>query len=292
MSWDRWAWGGFWCWIWCCYCQSQGVAQTPDAIQDTARRQQLAQRFHVLAVQSPGILLPLYVYPDEQGQRVYRTVAAAKQAYPRVPMWVIVNPADGPGRAVDEQYQAAINRLRAAGCVLLGYVATGYRQRPRHAVQADIQRWRTFYPQVQGVFFDELEVSDTDEAELHQAELSRYAQALGYWPLVGNPGTIAPQRFFDRDWLDVIVIHEEASWPDVALWEKMAKAGIPRFQRAALIHSDQRPQSLAHIAPQCLNHLGWIYVTDDRLQDGTSAGNPWDSLSSNFETLCRLLNAR
>jgi hypothetical protein len=43
---------------------------------------------------------------------------------------VVVNPASGPGKAADANYTKAIDRLRGAGCVVLGYVTTNYGKRP------------------------------------------------------------------------------------------------------------------------------------------------------------------
>jgi GNAT superfamily N-acetyltransferase len=103
-------------------------------------------------------------------------------------MWVILNPASGPGSQVDGNYTKAIDRLCGAGCVVLGYVPTGYGKRPEGQVRRDIDRWLRLYPRVHGIFFDEMRYEDSEAAVAYQAALSRYAHDSGCWPTVGNPG--------------------------------------------------------------------------------------------------------
>jgi hypothetical protein len=136
-----------------------------------------------------------------------------KRRYETVPMWVIVNPQSGPGEQVDGNYTKAIDRLRGAGCVVLGYVSTSYGKRTQDEVRADIDRWLAMYPRIQGVFFDEMRYEDTDEAVQYQSALTRYAHGAGCWPVVANPGADTPGRFFAADAADVIVIAEGDQWP-------------------------------------------------------------------------------
>ena len=78
------------------------------------------------------MLVPLYVYPaDVHTNPAYNRLMDLKRRYETVPMWVIVNPASGPGERVDANYTKAIDRLRGAGCVVLGYVTTSYGKRTR-----------------------------------------------------------------------------------------------------------------------------------------------------------------
>ena len=60
--------------------------------------------------------------------------------YREVPFWVIVNPASGPGEAVDANYTKAIDRLIGAGCVVLGYVPTDYGRAPFEQVEKICRR--------------------------------------------------------------------------------------------------------------------------------------------------------
>src|SRR5262245_17651412 len=150
------------------------------AADSPAERRQQAREFHLRAQERTGVLVPLYVYPKDVHQNsAYTRLIDLKRRYETVPVWVIVNPASGPGERVDDNYTQAINRLRGAGCVVLGYVATSYGKRPQAQVRKDIDRWLELYPRVQGIFFDEMIYEDTDAGARYQAALNRYAHDVG-----------------------------------------------------------------------------------------------------------------
>ncbi|MFN0199168.1 MAG: spherulation-specific family 4 protein, partial [Planctomycetaceae bacterium] len=141
-----------------------------------AERRQRAMEFHFRAQERTGILVPLYVYPaDVHTNKTYNRLIDIKRRYETVPIWVIVNPASGPGTDVDANYTKAIDRLQGAGCVVLGYVSTSYGKRKSLEVTHDIDRWLTMYPRIQGIFFDEMIYDDTEVAAAYQTDLNRYA---------------------------------------------------------------------------------------------------------------------
>src|SRR5436190_7069951 len=193
------------------FARTAPAADEPNA----AARRERAQQFHLRAQERTGLLVPLYVYPaDIHTNRVYNRLIDIKRRYATVPFWVIVNPASGPGNAIDANYTKAIDRLQGAGCVVLGYVTTSYGKRPAADVHADIDRWLKMYPRTQGIFFDEMIYEDTEAAAKYQAALNRYAREAGCWPTVANPGAETPGRYFAADAADVIVVHEGNEWPD------------------------------------------------------------------------------
>ena len=105
------------------------------------------QQWLARATQPTGLLIPLYSYPAHVHQNeTFNRLIALKRKYPTVPCCVIVNPASGPGEAVDENYRKAIDRLYGAGCYLAGYVSTEYGDRDAAAVTVDLERWHTLYP--------------------------------------------------------------------------------------------------------------------------------------------------
>jgi hypothetical protein len=63
----------------------------------------------------------LYVYPrDVHKNSTYNRLMDLKRQSETLTMWVILNPASGPGKGVDANYTKAVDRLIGAGCVVLG----------------------------------------------------------------------------------------------------------------------------------------------------------------------------
>ena len=266
----------------------------PPALESATRRER-AMEFQLRAQQRTGVLVPLYAYPaDIHTNAVYNRLIGLKRRYETVPVWVILNPASGPGEAADGNYVKAIDRLAGAGCVVLGYVSTSYGKRPAGDVEADVELWRELYPRTHGIFFDEMAYEDTAAAAEHQAGLSRHAEAAGFWPTVANPGADTPGRYFATDAADVIVVHEGASWPAE---ERLAGdyfggyADYPPFTRAVLLHSQPKLDRTA--LRMVRKYARWVYVTEAPYRPGDpKAANPWDRLSKHLEEICEQLGEK
>lgn len=253
----------------------------------------LPARLHMaLANQPTGLLVPLYLYPaNVHTNAAYNRLMELKLSHPRTPVCVIVNPASGPGAKADGNYKYAIRRLRGAGCVVLGYVSTRYAKQPLDEVKADILKWRELYETVDGVFLDE-QTSDDEQAHLEYYEqATRFAHERGYWPVFANPGAPQVEPYFQRPTADVIVIHENAHFPEEADLRGDYFGGYadyPPYRRAALVHSmaELDREKLASM----IRLTRWIYVTDDRYLPGEKgADNPWDSLSRHTPALFEAL---
>jgi hypothetical protein len=284
----RWRLLGLIVWSFACGGSSLVAADEPTP----AQRRERALQFHVRAQQRTGVLVPLYVYPaNVHTNATWNRLMDVKRRFETVPFWVIVNPASGPGKDVDANYTKGIDRLQGAGCVVLGYVTTSYGKRPTADVQADIDRWRTFYPRTHGIFFDEMIYADTDAAARHQMTLNQYAREQGYWPTVANPGTDTPGRYFAADAADVIVVHEADSWPTEAKLQGDYFGGysdFPPFTRAVLTYSQPKfdPAALTMVR----KYARWVYVTEDQYRpNDPQADNPWDTLSKHLEAMCEQL---
>lgn len=268
------------------------LSSAVQAEESAATRRADAMQFHLRSQQSTGLLVPMYVYPANiHTNDTYNRLIALKRRYETVPFWVIVNPASGPGKQVDANYTKAIDRLLGAGCVVLGYVSTSYAKRPAAEVEEEIDRWRTLYPRIQGIFFDEMTYEDRDSDAQYQARLNRYAKDAGCFPTVANPGTDTPGRYFATDAADVIVVHEGNEWPDEARLKGDYFGGYsdyPPFTRAVLLHSKKEfdPQQLKMVR----RYARWVYVTEDEYRvNDPQAPNPWDGLSKHLEAMCEQL---
>ncbi|REK20175.1 MAG: hypothetical protein DWQ41_25865 [Planctomycetota bacterium] len=262
------------------------AAQFASAQSTGAARLAENQRFMQLANQPTGILVPMYVYPaDIHTNAAYNRLIDLKLEHPTVPVCAIMNPANGPGEAVDANYTKAIDRLQGAGIVALGYVSTAYAERDDAGVKADVKRWQEFYPRTNGVFLDEMtnDLGAEGEAHIkHYAALTQFCHEEGFWPVFANPGTGTPGEYFTGRAADVIVIHEAAEYPDDTSLKGDYFGGYsdyPPFTRAALVHSQRDWNEEAFKVMR--KYVRWVYVTDDPYEN--PADNPWDTLTSHIE---------
>jgi hypothetical protein len=221
------------------------------------------------AMPSTAALVPLYTVPSDPS---WAALAAAKTAHLKVPVYAIIDPANGPGAVADAGYTAGIGKLQLAGVTVIGYVPTGYAARSVAAIEADVDRWKSFYPGIQGIFFDEMSVRLGDE--LLYKTVSQYAKSKGMTFTVGNPGIDTKPTFVGAT--DVILIYEGAGFPatdTLSGWHTsypktsfgVFAYGVPKLDHA--------------LVKEARNYIGYIYVNTDVLP------NPWDSVPSYLDAL-------
>jgi len=219
--------------------------------------------------QKSGTIVPLYTYPTHAS---WNTIVQAKQAHPSVPVVAIVNSNNGPGSSQDPSYTTGIDKLVTAGILVIGYVYTSYAARPQATVKSDMDAWKSWYPKIGGIFFDEQ--SNTAGGESYYSSLSSYAKSKGMSFTVGNPGTDTVASYVGT--VDAILIYESAGLPSIASlqgWHAQhdkKNFGIIPYAVAALD---------ASFVASARQHVGYIYITDDTLP------NPWDSLPAYFGAL-------
>jgi hypothetical protein len=184
----------------------------------------------------------------------------------------IVNPDNGPGAAVDANYTSGIARLMAAGVKVIGYVYTGYGARASSEVRADIDRWRTFYRGITGIFFDEQ--ANSTGLESYYAALSAYVKQSAMDFTVGNPGTDTAQSYVGT--VDLILIYESG--------------GVPALSRLDGWHRNYDRRNFgvipygvatadATFVQAARDRVGYIYLQSDTLP------NPWDTVPTYLGTL-------
>uniref|UniRef100_A0AC35FWE9 Spherulation-specific family 4 n=1 Tax=Panagrolaimus sp. PS1159 TaxID=55785 RepID=A0AC35FWE9_9BILA len=138
--------------------------------------------FIIDAFAKPSILLPLYIYPENN---LWQPFYNAIKAFPSVKFDVIVNPENGPGNGKypDGDYISGVAKLRAFPNVrIIGYVYTSYCKRNAAQVNADVNKyanWKTYTKaniSIDGIFYDE--VSESSKVVTYLKGLTDYARSV------------------------------------------------------------------------------------------------------------------
>lgn len=221
-----------------------------------------------------SVLIPLYVWP---APGAWDEVYAAADAHPDAQVVAIVNVnsapyiggPDAPSDDVDPTYADAIATLTSHGIVAIGYVPTGYAHRDSGDVVAMAQAWRGLYPEVSGIFLDEVSSDAADVAWL-QTVATGIAGVGGLDLVLGNPGTTPDASYAGV--LDGLVVYESAGLPELTT----LPTSIPIDQTGLL------PYGVASLPTEWLTsareQAHWIYVAED-------AANPWGEVSPYLDTL-------
>lgn len=255
----------------------------------SARLSWTIHKFELAPAPSGGLIVIMYTYPDFGGDPDrdgvpnsdevdwwFRRLVEALKEYPSVPKMVVVNPENGPGVVRDENYVKAIRWLHDAGAVVLGYVPTGYSEynpdnparpgRTLSEVKGDIDTWLKLYPEIDGLFVDEVPWRVTGDrgrrAMQYYISLTDYAHSRGLYPVVGNPGTVQEtDAYLAKNVFDIIVVYENPGYPSPSDVEM----GGDRHRKAILVHSaPPDPEEIkAHIAElRRVAYYFWIWRDD------------------------------
>jgi len=178
---------------------------------------------------------------------------------------LVANPNSGPGAVAQAEYTQGIATAHAASQAIVGYVHTSYGARAIAQVEADVDAWYSFYPSIDGVFYDEVS-SDTTTIPGYYKPAFDYVKAKSAGPrtVVINPGTIVGEPFMQT--ADVVVTFEDTyahytdgTYPPNPAW----MASYPRWRFWHLVLSATTAsdmQSAVTIARG--RNVGHVYVTD------------------------------
>ena len=221
-----------------------------------------------------GSIIPLYTAPTDPS---WTAVAAAKAAHPAVPVLAVVNPANGPGAAASADYAAGIAKLTAAGVKVIGYVHTSWGNRPAAELQTEMGQWKSWYPGVTGIFFDEM--ANAAGQESYYSGLSSYAKGQGFDFTIGNPGSDSSPTYVGTE--DVILIYENSGLPALSAlggWHSSyarSNFGVIPYDVGSLDTS---------FVQSAKAYVAYIYVQSDNLP------NPWDSVPPYLSELLTALD--
>jgi len=222
------------------------------------------------AIMATGLMIPLYIYPGQD----WDALISVKKAYPNVPVIAIINPNSGPGASQDSAYVAKIAQLIAAGITIIGYDHTSYGARDINAVKKDMDLYSSFYPNLQGIFFDEM-VSATGK-ESYYSELTSYARSKNFKLTVGNPGVNLNSSYLGTE--NIFVVYENNGYADLA--KSTWLTNDPSQLAVMSINVDKLDQKW--VAQAC-QKVGWVFVTEAKLP------NPYDKLPAYLTNLMKTL---
>jgi hypothetical protein len=238
---------------------------------------------------STGLYVPLYAKPDLEDQDgVWNSIIEAKEKHSQVPFLITINPASGPGQERDLTYVNAIDELREAGIEnILGYVPTDYASERNGRNLADIKNmidsYRTWYPEVNGIMFDEVP-SSIAKKEFYK-ELIDYAKSTGLTIVRGNPGTEIGEGYLEI--FDNLSIYENNVLPNFrTLIANTYHPEYPKAKFSFVVSGIEDLDSKYLISAR--EYVGYIHINDD---NGIRSGqNPYDSVPRYLDDLVSLLD--
>src|SRR5215216_806578 len=226
-----------------------------------------------------GALIPAYYSPTSAN---FNTIISQKNAHPNVPVAVVLNPSgSGVGTTADPAFTTLMTNLRNAGIFVLGYVYTNFGEETELNVQAEIEKWWSFYNtgttistrRVNGIYFAAM--SNQSSKQTYYSNLQTYAKVTrGFNATAGSAGTTVPISFLNSTCADTIVVYEGVGVP---LPQNYSQYDASLNSNIGLI-----PYGIGSINIEWLRQIsafaGWLYMTSD------SGINPYDSLPSYFAT--------
>jgi hypothetical protein len=185
---------------------------------------------------------------------------------------IVINPNNGP----DPGHTSQISAAKARGALVLGYVYTKYantRPNPLHggvydrtvpAVQADIDRYYSLYPNLDGIFLDEVIGSNCSHAQTYYRPIYDHIRsAHPNATVIINPGTAV-----DTCYLSVasIVVTFEGSFASYQnAWSTAGRSWETNANSARIWHivhtaSDSQWRTALELSRS--RSAGYIYVTN------------------------------
>lgn len=229
------------------------------------------------AAVAPGhqqVMVPAYFYPDwwNAGNYWY-SMCDALQAQGKKGV-LIANPYNGPSTSRNPDYAHVIDYCQARGQKVIGYVHTSYGARSSSAVRTDVNSWYSFYPSIDGIFFDEM--SNKSTTKRYYAKLYKHVKGTSATRnyVVGNPGAAAATSWqLDAPVADAVVVFESdlasyANWTPPG-WV-LSKASSQIVQ---MVHTTPDTTSMQGACGASKDkNAGYIYITPDVM------ANPYDTL--------------
>lgn len=202
----------------------------------------------------------------------------------------ILNPDNGPGRKADPNYAAAVSYCHLQGQRVIGYVYTKYAKRSIAKVEADIDRYFSFYPTVDGIFLDEMADVPTGKASCRGCKMTAatyYSTLYSYvhskapgMEVIGNPGDPASTPWqLTTPAADAVVIFEGSSATYQSFTPPSWVHQVLPDEIATIVYAAPSSVLASDCALATANGAGLVYVTDLALRP-----DPYEALPSYWTT--------
>jgi hypothetical protein len=183
--------------------------------------------------------------------------------------FVVANPNSGPGSFLDVAYDAYITAAQAKGIKVVGYVHTTYGARSQSDVLADIAAWYSFYPNIDGVFFDECSADPSGVPYIAGASAAVKAHN---GMVVLNPGVYPAEGFLQH--ADVVLAFEDSFAAYTGASVPSYAANYPETMFYHVVHTASADQASQALDLAASRRAGYVFVTDAVMP------NPYDTLPS------------
>ncbi len=219
-------------------------------------------------VHAVSLFVPAYFHPSKQPINWSHLAEAAQT----VPTTVIFNPNNGPGTSVDPSFVNAIGGVREAGGKVIAYVHSTYGERPINNIVNDIESYIALYT-IDGFFIDEMAADGTDENIRYYEQIYNYIKnKSSHYSVTGHPGVVPDEVYLSKPVADDLVVFESSIRSYVNFRPETWQHNYPKDRFIHIIYDANSPQMNQVFSQADNNHVGHLYITDDRLP------NPYDSL--------------
>jgi Spherulation-specific family 4 len=232
---------------------------------------------------TPILYVPQFIYPNPLDD--WQRLADLKTLVPQLEIWAGINENNGDGAdnthpftARNADFANGITLLDNAGIKCVGYTYTGYGTRSSTLIQQIMDAYKTYYPEIRGIFFDEMP-NTVGASESYMQSLSDYAHnTKGFEITMGNPGTAISSSYVGT--VDTALIYESSGQPSLSTLNTRTFTGTYVNNKKKFGSIPFNVSSITTYGMRdMLRYVGVIYSQDDNLP------NPWDTLPAYLEQL-------
>lgn len=243
----------------------------------------------VVAATCQDIAVPAYFYPSQPTSQ-WNTAVADAPLPTTTARIMILNPGNGPGKSLNQDYLKAVQTVHAAGSNFLvyGYVYTKYGKRALRSVESDIDKYYAWYG-VDGIFVDETASAAALSGSYYQPLTNYITAKKSGSSVMLNPGVYPDQSYLNISFPStstLIVNVFEDAYPNyinaiVPSWA----FSYPASRFSHLVYSATAAQMPNAVTLSTQRNVGWVFVTDLGLP------NPWQALPSYWSNFAAMVKS-